>query len=121
MHGNLRRLALLVFAGVTSVAAACSSAGAPTGSVCPPTSTLTYDNFGKAFIEAHCASCHSSSGREREHPLLDDVTSIRAAASEIDRTSASGPNATNDEMPEDEDLATAERAKLGEWLACGAP
>ena len=34
--------------------------GPPTESVCPPTSTLTYNNFGKGFMESFCVKCHDS-------------------------------------------------------------
>ncbi len=47
---------------------------------------------------------------------------IRAAADEIDTLAAAGPDATNKIMPDDDPRPTdAQRAQLGEWLACGAP
>ena len=117
----MRRLALIVPAlAITIAAVACSSSGGATGSTGPTDSTLTYENFGKAFREANCTKCHSASGRG-ESPLLDSVTAIRAASSEIDKEAAAGPDATNTSMPEDGDVAESERKKLGEWLACGAP
>lgn len=100
---------------------ACKKTGDATGSTCPTNSTLTYDNFGKTFMTNYCTECHSSTGGKHEQPMLDDITSIRGAISDIDRTSAAGPNATNDVMPGDFDVAEDERRKLGEWLACGAP
>jgi hypothetical protein len=100
---------------------ACSSGqnslGDATGSTCPSDSTLTYDNFGQAFFATNCNSCHGVS----QSPSFGTQADIQANATDIDRAAASGPKGTNTYMPQDGDVATAERAKLGEWLACGAP
>lgn len=93
--------------------------GEPTGSTCPTDSTLTYETFGQAFFATNCLSCHASAGPES--PKYDTVEQIRANADDIDRQAASGPAATNTIMPEGASVATEERKKLGEWLACGAP
>jgi mono/diheme cytochrome c family protein len=111
----------IVISGLFSlgILVACSSTES-SGATCPPGSTLTYESFGKAFFQASCNRCHSATTKGQS-PLYDDVTSIRANAKKIDEVAASGPNATNEEMPDDADLAKAEREKLGQWLACGAP
>lgn len=112
--------------------AACSDApplfGPSTESVCPPGSTLTYDNFGKPFMEAYCTQCHHSSLRgaaRKGAPSFHDfdtIFGIRAVHEHIDQTTASGPAATNLGMPEDDPKPTlAEREQLGEWIACGMP
>jgi len=104
----------------TAALVACGSGpGDPTGSTCPPTSTLTYSNFGQAFMQNHCLACHSASGPES--PKFDSIAKIRAASGDIDRSAAAGPNAVNTYMPEGGSVDEAERRKLGEWLACGAP
>ncbi|HXK17733.1 MAG TPA: hypothetical protein VNG33_08020 [Polyangiaceae bacterium] len=46
---------------------------------------------------------------------------VAASRDEIDLVAAAGPNAVNTQMPEGGSVTTAERQKLGEWLACGAP
>lgn len=103
-----------------AVAAACGGTEA-SGATCPPSSTLTYDNFGKAFFEANCNRCHSANTKGQS-PLYDDVTAIRANKKQVDEQAASGPDSTNDRMPGDGTaVATADREKLGQWLACGAP
>jgi hypothetical protein len=108
----------------------CSSSifGPPSGATCPPSSTLTYDNFGKQFMETYCTSCHSSelSGAKRNGaPLFHDfdtLVGIRAVANHIDETTAAGPDATNDGMPPNAPFPTLlERQQLGEWIACGMP
>lgn len=91
--------------------------GDPTGSTCPTDSTLTYENFGQSFFSNNCLRCHAST----ETPHFNTQQEIQAEIEEIDRAAASGPNGTNTFMPEDKDIPEADRKKLGEWLACGAP
>lgn len=99
---------------------ACGSGpGDATGSSCPTDSALTYTNFGQAFVQSHCLACHSAAGPES--PKLDTLAQVQAAAGDIDRSAAAGPNAVNTYMPEGASVDEAERRKLGEWLACGAP
>jgi len=99
---------------------ACGSGpGDSTGGTCPTDSTLTYANFGQAFMKEHCLACHAASGPES--PKLDTLAQIQAASGDIDRSAAAGPNAVNTYMPEGSSVAEADRRKLGEWLACGAP
>lgn len=116
----LRLTVLLTLLAVVGILAAACGGNHATGAKCPPNSTLTYDNFGKAFFEANCNRCHSANTKGNS-PLYDDVTAIRANAKQIDEQAASGPDSTNDAMPQDGSVSTAEREKLGQWLACGAP
>jgi len=103
--------------------------GPPTGTVCPtPTTTLTYNNFGKPFMEMYCTKCHASDkvGEARQGaPSFHDFDSyqgIKVVAEHIDETTGSGPNATNEGMPEDNPKPSlAERQMLAEWIACGMP
>jgi uncharacterized membrane protein len=122
---SARRLAMLV------VLAGCGGEplfGPPTQSVCPEGSTLTYESFGKPFMETYCTSCHSSelsgtmrNGAPRFHDF-DTLVGIRAVANHIDETTAAGPNATNEGMPPEAPFPTLEeRQQLGEWIACGMP
>jgi uncharacterized membrane protein len=104
--------------------------GSPTGSTCPSSSdAATAQNFGTAFMQTHCLSCHSQSatGAARagapvgvDFDTLDDVRRQRAL---IDTHAAVGPNASNTEMPPASrpQPTQQEREKLGQWLACGAP
>jgi hypothetical protein len=103
--------------------------GPPTESVCPPTQTLTYANFGKPFMENYCTKCHSSQlvGAQRmgapSFHDFDSLFGIKAVSEHIDETTASGPASTNDGMPPEEEKqpSLAERQMLGEWIACGMP
>ena len=109
--------ALLSGAGL--VAACGGEEGTATGSTCPTDSALTYDNFGAGFFTDHCLVCHGSKGPES--PKFDTVEQIRANSGEIDKQAAAGPNGVNTIMPESGSVSEADRRKLGEWLACGAP
>jgi argininosuccinate lyase len=92
-------------------------AGSATGSTCPAGSTLTYANFGQAFISTNCLSCHGS----RQSPILATQSAIQAASTQIDRMAAAGPDAVNTAMPPNGSVSTSDRLNLGQWLACGAP
>jgi predicted small lipoprotein YifL len=103
--------------------------GPPTEAVCPPTSTLTYESFGKPFMESYCTECHDSAlrGEDRQGAPsfhdFDTLFGIRAVSDHIDYTSAAGPGAVNTSMPPSGEPKPTreERELLGQWLACGAP
>ena len=102
--------------------------GEPTASTCPQGSTLTYNNFGKAFMQSYCTRCHSSdltgaarNGAPTFHDF-DTLSGIKAVSNHIDETTAAGPASVNEGMPEDGAKPTlTERQQLGEWIACGMP
>lgn len=85
---------------------------------CPPAGTeLTYENFGAPFFSAWCNHCHGgtqgySSRSFRSH---DDVRGDRERIFVV----AAGDNVSMPPGPDDP--PEAERQKLAEWLACGAP
>lgn len=98
------------------------------GSTCPSSSTLTYENFGMQFLDDYCTRCHSTmpeNGSRSGAPRgldWDQIETVRAYAEQIDRMAAAGPDATNTGMPPRDPRPTVvERTNLGEWLACGAP
>jgi uncharacterized membrane protein len=102
--------------------------GPKSGSTCPTTQTLTYENFGMAFFANYCVHCHSENpedgSRHGAPPGLDwdEIDTVRLEAERIDANAAAGPDAVNTVMPPAEPFpTTAERRDLGEWLACGAP
>lgn len=125
-----RSSALWLLAGALLASVACHSheEGAATGATCPTTQTLTYANFGKAFMQTYCLQCHSTNaqgaarnGAPADHNF-DLVADIRSLAEHIDMHAGSGPLATNTSMPDSGPMPTTdERRKLSEWLACGAP
>ncbi|MCP4449035.1 MAG: cytochrome c [Myxococcales bacterium] len=102
--------------------------GPPTESVCPSDSTLTYENFGKEFMETYCTRCHHSEliGEARQGAPsfhdFDTLFGIKAVNEHIDFTTAAGPGAVNDTMPPDGAIPSDdERYQLGEWIACDMP
>lgn len=102
--------------------------GVPSGATCPATQTLTYDNFGKAFMQTYCIRCHSStlSGAARQGATadhdFDKIELIRVFLDHIDQKAGAGPASTNTSMPPSDPKPTNdERRKLAEWVACGAP
>lgn len=102
--------------------------GPPTGATCPTPQALTYDSFGRAFMQSYCLRCHSASatggarqGAPSDHNF-DSINDIRSLADHIDQYAGAGPAAVNTAMPRGTPTPTeAERRKLAEWLACGAP
>lgn len=115
-------LCLMVGCGTTPIY------GPPTESVCPQGSTLSYQGFGKPFMERYCTRCHAASLRGSQRmgaPSFHDFDTlfgIKVVFDHIDETTAAGPAATNTGMPPDRPAPTvAERKQLGEWIACGMP
>ena len=99
---------------VFSLFAACASGASSTGISdvsCPPSSTLTYANFGKDMITSECMSCHST-----QSPKLGTQAQIQAQTSRILDAAV-----YTDAMPRNADMTVEQRQLLGEWLACGAP
>jgi hypothetical protein len=80
--------------------------GGAGGSACDPP-TLTYQSFGKSFMDTYCNHCHG----------FTTQTSVQQQASVI--SSYAG---TSTYMPAGPPYPTAaERMELTTWLACGAP
>lgn len=126
-------------AGALLLAAACGekggdnhggdgAVGTSTQAVCPTPQTLTYQDFGKAFVGTYCLRCHSTNvkgaarqGAPDDHNFdtLDEVQGLRE---HMDQKAGSGPAATNTDMPRNDPKPTVEeRKKFAVWLACGAP
>ena len=93
---------------------------------CPSTSSgsnaVTYDNFAKDFFNTYCQSCHGASVTDRNgapddifFDTRDDIWEQReqvfAQAADSNASMPIGPHGPTD----------ADRQKLADWLACGAP
>lgn len=89
---------------------------------CPPGgTTLTYENFGKGFMEGYCQRCHAAHAIDRQgapggysFDTRDDVVRLKARIF----VRAAGPNTSMPPGPDDP--SGDERSKLADWLACGA-
>jgi uncharacterized membrane protein len=102
------------FVALCLVLGACSSVES-TGIApvtCPPSSTLTYANFGSAFMTDNCLECHA----RNEKPTLSTQAQVQTQRTKILKEAV-----YTNAMPEDKDISIAEREMLGEWIACGAP
>ena len=75
-------------------------------------STLTYANFGQAFMATNCGSCHGA----RTNPNLSTQAAVQSNSSRIIQAAVYTTT-----MPANGDLSTEERTMLGQWLSCGAP
>jgi cytochrome c5 len=104
----MKKLFAVCFA--LSLAACASSDEGPSGATCPTANPPTYANFGKAFFDTTCLSCHPSYATE---------AGIKADAAQIDIEAGKGPTATNTAMPPRTPAPSdAEREKLGQYMAC---
>jgi uncharacterized membrane protein len=90
---------------------------------CPPAGTaLTYESFGKAFLDTECNTCHAATPGHRhgapESYVFDTIEGVHAHRDRIFVRAA----ASNVSMPPGpEDPPAEDRERLAEWLACGAP
>lgn len=88
---------------------------------CPSEGTpLTYESFGKGFINGYCQPCHGSSVDDRRgappNYTFDDYDQVLELKDRVFARAAAG----NDSMPPGpDDPSEAEREQLAEWLACG--
>ncbi len=128
------------FALVLLLVAACGPSPTDTETVCPDPdpNTLTWDSFGKPFMEKYCVWCHDSSltrSKRNGAPLYHDfetLLGVLKTPEHIDQQTGAGPAATNEFMPPDRCPSTiggmidtncmkptlAERRQLAEWIAC---
>lgn len=99
-----------------------------TGATCPSDNKLTYENFGKKFMDDYCQRCHGSTvkdaarnGAPADH-TFDTLADVDLLKGHIDQRAGSGPKATNTKMPpSDPKPSMEERQKLSQWIACGVP
>lgn len=130
--------------------AACMSTPVPTptGTTCPDpdpntgTTMLTWDNFGKQFMDQYCINCHDSQLKINQRngaPLFHDfdtLLGVLEVPDHIDAQAGWGPKAHNNFMPGagtggrcpstlggplDEDCPKIDgttRTNLSQWIAC---
>ena len=98
-------------------------AGPPAADVCSDPAAPTWDNFAQGYIQTWCTPCHAAAltGADRQGapPGLDlDTYADVVAWGERIAEAATGPSPT---MPPLGGVDPADVARLGDWLACGAP
>lgn len=107
----------------TALASGCKAETQLEDYPCPKEGTkLTYDSFGRGFMAQNCQTCHGQPTADRKGaPEGFDFGSLDAVRDKKARifSRAAADNVTMPPGPDDP--PGAERDKLAEWLACGAP
>jgi uncharacterized membrane protein len=90
---------------------------------CPPAGTkLTYQNFGKTFIDSNCQICHGRDSADRNGaPSSFDFGTVDSIRAHKDRIFARAAADNTTMPPGPDDPPREDRDKLAEWLVCGAP
>ena len=83
--------------------------------------TLTYENFGKGFMDRYCQGCHGSIDHRDGAPSGYDFGSPEAIRKYKERIFVRSAAVNTTMPPGPDDPPMDERAKLADWLACGAP
>ena len=88
----------------------------------PGGTTLTYDNFGKGFLDRWCQGCHAAKAPERNGaPSAYAFGSRDEASVHRDRIFAKAAAVNTSMPPGPAGPSPEERQMLADWLACGAP
>jgi mono/diheme cytochrome c family protein len=90
---------------------------------CPAAgTTLTYESFGRNFLTQNCQICHGQSADNRNGaPPNFDFGTLDQVHEHRDRIFARAAAGNTSMPPGPDDPPRADRDKLAEWLACGAP
>lgn len=84
---------------------------------------LTYESFGKTFVETYCAECHNATSRTSGlgGVILDTLPMIVKNKMYLQRTVVPRADGRLPPMPKggNDQLTDAERTKFGAWIACG--
>jgi hypothetical protein len=135
------RISRLVLGTLLAAATGCGGADpTTTGAACPTPDplTLTWDNFGQAFMTRYCTACHASDlprSQRNGAPIYHDFDTLIGVLQvnvHVDQYAGAGPAATNTFMPPERCPATpggpiaidcprpslAERTDLSVWLVC---
>ncbi len=84
--------------------------------------TLTYDNFGRGFLDQWCQTCHDAAdGSRNGAPSAYDFHDRAAVLEYRDRIFARAADDNSSMPPGPDGPPSDERHHLAEWLACGAP
>ena len=90
---------------------------------CPQEGTkLTYTSFGRNFLTQNCQNCHGQPTDDRNGaPSNFDFGTLDDVHAHKNRIFARAASSNVSMPPGPDDPPSAEREKLAEWLACGAP
>lgn len=98
-------------AGHTATDAGQTSKDAGSANTCD---TLTYDSFGKSFMDTYCVSCHGPANAQK-NVHLDTLAGVTAAKSKVKSEVQSNA------MPPlfQKAPSASERTQLQQWIDCG--
>lgn len=116
-------LRALIALGTALALGACKGETTIDERACPPGgTTLTYDGFGRDFMAKNCQTCHGQPSADRKGaPGGYDFGTVEDVRRHEDRIFARAAADNTTMPPGPDDPPPAEREKLAEWLACGAP
>ena len=80
--------------------------------------TLTYESFGKAFMQKYCVGCHQGAAAP-DGIDLSALRGVQADKREIDAHAVRTPRSKPMPPPGAPQPTAEERKKLGDWLRCG--
>jgi len=83
----------------------------PGGDSC---ATLSYQTFGKQFLTDYCVSCHGGAAPTGGFKL-DTLAALTSRKAGVKKQVLSGGMPMGDKKP-----SGSERARLGQWIDCGA-
>jgi uncharacterized membrane protein len=88
---------------------------------CPPDgTTLTYDDFGKPFLDEWCNTCHGAAASDRNGAPPNITFDTQDQAVEWKARIFALAADDNTSMPLGSNIPSSDdRHKLGDWLACG--
>lgn len=99
---------------------ACGTQEQTEGPDCSRTPALTYENFGRGFLERNCTGCHSSyltDMKERNYaPLSVNLNTYADAILWVDRIDVR--TVQDQDMPPAGGLSSNDLDMLHEWLTC---
>ncbi|TVQ92514.1 MAG: hypothetical protein EA397_06810 [Deltaproteobacteria bacterium] len=121
MRSSLAALCALI------LLAACEPDEVEVDARCNPSEPLTWDNWGKGFVDTHCVGCHSSiipPAQRRDAPVGIDFDTYRGVllwAERIEERTLTGARQGIDSaelMPPGGGPTEEELDMLEEWLHC---
>ncbi len=104
--------------------AACSSDPAANDASSCDTLTLSYDNFGAAFMTSFCNDCHSASlsgGQRQAAPTGIDFDTHEDVLARLERIRARTIEGTMPPFRFPERPSEEQLADVALWIDCGAP
>ena len=95
-----------------------AAVGLDAGSSADPCAALTYESFGKPFLQKYCIGCHQGAAAS-DGIDLSSLRGVQTNEREIDAHAVRTPRSKPMPPPAAPQPSADERKKLGDWLRCG--